>query len=209
MTNKFGDRVKNARIQRGMTQTDLAKMVGISRQQITNYEKNDSTPKDSVMNMLSAALGVSIKWLETGDKMLEGHIIRGGVDFIRRPIPLISWEQAALMPNKLIDDLVYQWIFPPEDCGVNAFALKVIGESMEPEFTDGATIIVEPNIEPMSGDFVVAKFGKDDDITFKRLFKDAGKYYLRPTNLSYESIRLDNLSVIGVVTYVIKRVFRR
>jgi SOS-response transcriptional repressor LexA len=45
----------------------------------------------------------------------------------------------------------------------------------EPDFSDSSIIIVDPTIAPLSGDFVVAKFGKGEEITFKRLIRDGGK----------------------------------
>ncbi len=206
--NGFSGRVKKARVNRGITQTDLAKLIGVSRVMVANYESGKSEPKDSVMNALSAALGVSIKWLETGDKSSESHIVSGDVDFIRRPIPLISSVQAALYPA--ISGEAVQWIFPPEDCAEGAFALTVTGDSMEPDFSEGSIIIVEPNIDPLSGDFVVAKLSNSPETTFKRLINDGNKSYLAPVNTRYPLYQIDELTfIIGVVTHSIRRVYQR
>lgn len=58
MTN--GERIKNYREQKGISQTDLADMVGTTKQTIFKYENNIVTniPSDKVEKM-AAALGVS------------------------------------------------------------------------------------------------------------------------------------------------------
>lgn len=58
MTN--GERIKNYREQKGFSQTDLADMVGTTKQTIFKYENNIITniPSDKV-EKIAAALGVS------------------------------------------------------------------------------------------------------------------------------------------------------
>ena len=58
MTN--GERIKNYREQKGISQTDLADMVGTTKQTIFKYENNIVTniPSDKV-EKIAAALGVS------------------------------------------------------------------------------------------------------------------------------------------------------
>jgi phage repressor protein C with HTH and peptisase S24 domain len=41
--------------------------------------------------------------------------------------------------------------------GKNVFALRIKGDSMEPEFVTGDIIIVNPHIEAKPGDYVIVK----------------------------------------------------
>jgi SOS-response transcriptional repressor LexA len=52
--------------------------------------------------------------------------------------------------------------------GGSSFALVVRGTSMEPEFRDGDKIIVDPDVTPQPGDYVVAKLEREDEATFKK-----------------------------------------
>ena len=74
-----------------------------------------------------------------------------------------------------------EYVVCVEDVSPCSFALRVQGPSMEPEFTEGDYIIVDPEIRAESGDYVVAKNG-DEEATFKRYFKDGEKHFLMPLN---------------------------
>lgn len=83
------------------------------------------------------------------------------------------------------------------------FALRVAGDSMEPEFREGMLLIIEPELEPVPGDFVVAKNG--DGTTFKQLVKDGQEWYLKPLNERYPIKPLGESQIIGVLRAVEKR----
>ena len=59
----IGRRIKEARENAGLTQEELGKLVGVTGSAITNYEKETSHPKESVMYSLIEALGVDANYL--------------------------------------------------------------------------------------------------------------------------------------------------
>lgn len=59
----IGKRIKEARECLGMTQNELADLVGVTGSAITNYEKETSHPKESVMYKLFDALQVDANYL--------------------------------------------------------------------------------------------------------------------------------------------------
>lgn len=59
----IGKRLKEARERKGLTQRELAKMVGVTGPAITNYENEVSHPKEQVMYALIDALGVDPNFL--------------------------------------------------------------------------------------------------------------------------------------------------
>lgn len=52
---------------------------------------------------------------------------------------------------------------------------------MEPKFTDGDVLVVQPNEQPYSGCYVVARFA-DDGVIFRRMEMSGGKIVLKPLN---------------------------
>jgi SOS-response transcriptional repressor LexA len=83
----------------------------------------------------------------------------------------------------------------------HTFALRVTGDSMEPDFRPGMVLIVEPEMEPNPGDYVIAK-NAEGETTFKQLVKDGGDWYLKPLNDRYPIKPLGKARVIGVVRAV-------
>ena len=79
------------------------------------------------------------------------------------------------------------------------FALRVIGDSMEPEFKDGCIIIIDPSGVARAGSFVVAQQG--EELIFRQLAEARGVFYLAALNQAYPDLPLANglRDVRGVV----------
>ena len=98
------------------------------------------------------------------------------------------------------------------DVSDNAFALRVKGDSMEPEYTEGDIVIIDPAIHPQPGDFVVAA-NHEQEATFKKYRprgrNDQGVEYfeLLPINENYAPLRsdLERLRIIGTMVMSIKK----
>ena len=59
-SNSFGNRIKELRIKNGLSQGDLAKATGLTRQAISNYERGDREPKMETWQKLADCFNVSI-----------------------------------------------------------------------------------------------------------------------------------------------------
>lgn len=54
------NRLKELRIKNGLSQGDLAKVTGLTRQAISNYENNERTPNKEIWEKLANALNTSV-----------------------------------------------------------------------------------------------------------------------------------------------------
>ena len=89
---------------------------------------------------------------------------------------------------------------PPTTCiEAEPFALRVIDDSMEPEFEAGCIIIVDPTGIAKDGAFVLAEL--DGEYIFRRLKRTTNGDRLVALNEDYRPIALDAglVSVRGVV----------
>jgi DNA polymerase V len=68
------------------------------------------------------------------------------------------------------------------------YALRVLGDSMEPEFADGCVIIIDPGGAPRDGSYVVVEFA--GDVFFRQLVVEDGRRYLKPLNPNYGRFEL-------------------
>ena len=85
------------------------------------------------------------------------------------------------------------------------YALRVIGDSMEPEFLDGHILIVDPAMPPQHGAYVIIDY--QGETTFRQFIVENGKKYLKALNDAYPAVELvENYSVRGVV---VQRASRR
>ena len=82
--------------------------------------------------------------------------------------------------------------------GGESFALRVIGDSMAPEFADGEIIIIEPDGALRDGSFVLAQPG--GEWTFRQLVRRDGGWCLRALNPAYPEQPLADLAAVhGVI----------
>lgn len=59
----FGTRFKELREERGLNQSDIAKELGVIKQAISNYEKNDREPEFADLVKIANYFNVSIDYL--------------------------------------------------------------------------------------------------------------------------------------------------
>lgn len=90
----------------------------------------------------------------------------------------------------------------------SSFALVIEGDSMLDLFQPGDVVVIDPEVAPLPGDFVVAKLEREDRATFKK-YREKGlgsdghmEFDLVPLNSDYPVISVNSnfpASVIGVM----------
>lgn len=208
----FGKRLRESRQKARLTQEAVAQLFDppVSRNAVSAWENDEYLPETDRLTTLTRALR------RTADYLLTG---RGGPDQntelgpeIQGKVPLISWVQAGSW-QQVIDNLqpgdADEWVPTSVPIHKHTYALRVRGDSMtnpngDPSFPHGSIIIVEPDAidspDKLVGSFVIVKRAGDDEATFKKLVRDAGRYYLMPLNPQYPRLELQEGDVFcGVV----------
>nr|CRH06266.1 putative HTH-type transcriptional regulator for conjugative element [Candidatus Magnetococcus massalia] len=208
------DRIRTAREYAGFTQKELADRVDISQTAIHKLECGRSRSSRRTV-AIALACGVNPIWLETGegDMILGGagrgaqvsdldapYFLSGAQDFISAPI--LNWQDARFWPNEkeqMETDTPQGYAPIPHIAGNRSFGLKISGDSMSPEFSEGDVIVVDPEMEAKHNHFVVVYLPHENDVTFKQLTIDGGRRYLKPANPRYPIIPMDeDARVCGV-----------
>jgi len=87
----------------------------------------------------------------------------------------------------------------------NAFAVRVVGDSMEPRFCEGDIVIFSPVAEVHNGDDCFIRFAEPHETTFKRVFFEPdNKVRLQPRNEKYSPTIVDGKRINGLYRAVIK-----
>jgi SOS-response transcriptional repressor LexA len=203
MTN-LADRLKAARAHAGLSQGELAKAAGVKQPVISQLETGKNVGSTFVVS-IAKACGVSPEWLVNG----KGSMVPDGSDFDANvepalaPVkfyeyPEISWVQAGKAMEALVIGNITNFEKHPSDAwaGTNGFWLKVKGPSMTSTggvtFAEGMLILIAPGFDVESGQYVVAKMVDTEEATFKQLYRDSGKTYLRPLNPAFSTIEIDD-----------------
>ncbi len=120
-----------------------------------------------------------------------------------RKIPVISWVAAgkwAETGESFHEGEALEWI-DSDVKGEHNFALRVKGDSMEPEFNEGDILIVSPTAKAGNGDYIVAK-NNEEEATFKQYRQYDNTRILHPLNPKYKDIILNKdqeYRIVGVV----------
>ena len=67
----FGENLKNVRKQRGVTQEELAEILGVSRQAISKWESDSGYPETEKLLVISKTLNISIDYLLNDVTVME------------------------------------------------------------------------------------------------------------------------------------------
>lgn len=164
-----GDIIRRARIERGLTQTELARLVGVTKGAISQWETGRGMPDKIHIPAVARTLNLPLSILLGGDS--RGNVAHISDERPRRWVPLVSWTSAgkgAVGVEPYPVGVGVEYLEVSGEYSTAAFALEVRGNSMSPMFAEGDTIIVDPTIQPQRYDFVIAELGDDGDITFKQ-----------------------------------------
>jgi repressor LexA len=126
-----------------------------------------------------------------------------------RLVPVIN-KVAAGYPADF-NDLDYpagvadDYVRCPDLHDTNAFAVRVVGDSMEPKFNEGDIVVFSPAAEVHSGDDCFIRFAMPHETTFKRIFFEPDdKVRLQPRNEKYPPMIVDGKRIDGLYRAIIK-----
>ena len=119
-------------------------------------------------------------------------------------LPLVG-EVAAGAPVVAEDRIEDMVAVPDQLCADADFVLTVKGESMiEAGILPGDLVVVRKQDDARNGEIVVALVG-DEEATVKRFFREGGRVRLQPENATMDPIYPDEVSVLGTVKAVLRR----
>jgi repressor LexA len=126
-----------------------------------------------------------------------------------RLVPIIN-KVAAGYPADF-DDLDYpvgvadDYIRCPDVHDPNAFAVRVVGDSMEPKFREGDIVVFSPQSEVRNGDDCFIRFASPHETTFKRVFFEQNDTVrLQPRNDKYAPMMVEGKRINGMYRAIAK-----
>ncbi len=171
-------RLKEARKKSRLTQTDVAKIIGISQTGYSDWETGKNRVDARSLGRLAELYGVTVNYLLGID---ENDAPAKGVR-----IPVLG-SVAAGIPIEAIQDIVdYEEIDADMAAAGEYFGLRIKGSSMEPRIREGDVVIVRRQEEAETGDTVVVLVN-GDSATVKRIKIEPNGIALIPNNPAYDT----------------------
>jgi len=126
---------------------------------------------------------------------------------IVRPSGLPVLGRVAAGAPLLAEENIEEYVDVPEIAGGDKgeYVLRVQGDSMKNAgILEGDFVVVRPQETAADGEIIVALVG--DEATVKRFFKESDHIRLQPENETMEPIRVRDVSILGRVVGVCRRV---
>tara|TARA_R110000751_G_scaffold262728_1_gene362021 strand:+ start:5744 stop:6418 length:675 start_codon:yes stop_codon:yes gene_type:complete len=199
----IAERVKECRKKLGLTQYQLAELVGTVQTSIQKLERG-GTKNPRNIESLARALQCTPEYLRFGIGENSSSNVAPGPS-IKATAPLISWVQAGAW-SEISEIKAYdaERFMCPVNCSDLTFVLKVQGISMEPKFDEGDLIFVDPEAECIHGSYVVARLDDDNQATFKQLIIENGHKFLKAANPNWPEQLIPingNCTLVGKVIF--------
>ena len=191
---RVGERIRVLRIKRGLSQSQLADDVGISRSRLGNYEQGIREPDYDTIELFADYFDVSVDDLMgRNDKTMllqdnEATLIQ------TKRIPILG-DTAAGVP--IIANREYEeYIDVPMDGHRFDAAVRVTGDSMLPRYEIGDLALIRYQDDVEDGEIAVVCL--DDTVTLKRLFHLKDGVMLQSDNHRYGPMILTTQEVPNI-----------
>lgn len=201
---EIGERIKEARELRRLTQEQLGNALGMNKSTIQRYETGQiSKIKIPVLESIAKALNVNPNWLALKS---EDMTIKKYPYEIKNIIPLPKTKKVPLVgtiacgtPTTAVEN-IEDYIDMSEDIHAD-FALRCKGDSMiNARIFDGDIVYIRQQPDVDNGEIAAVLI--DDEATLKRVFKHKDSLELRAENptfppLYYEGSELETIRILG------------
>jgi SOS-response transcriptional repressor LexA len=206
-------KIRDAINRKGFTTVkECAQTLGLPYELLRKVVGEDHIPKDEQLLVYARKLGIDPKELlftayhqkapSEFKEYFEKKVVREA-PLAYNKVPLLSWVQAGGFGSGS-DQYPYPGVaeeYVETDLqGKYLFGMRVKGDSMEPLFFENEVIIIDPEVQPQPGDYVIIKKDQEDEATFKQLKKYRGVWVLHPLNSKYEDQEMTkDMRVVGKV----------
>lgn len=183
----MGNRIKERRKALGLTQEQLAKLAGTTKNQLVKLENGDRRFSDHWAERLAPHLNCKPYELF----MTPGHDINH-----LRMVPLVghiscgNWQEAIEHADGMV---------PAIARGVNVFALKALGDSMNQLIQDDGYVYVDPDDTDLIDGKIYAIMNGDGETTAKQFKADPARLVPCSNNPEYQEMIIGKarFTVIG------------
>ncbi len=165
------ERIRERRILIGLSQAQLAADLGVDQSTVAKWETGPNSPRPRALSRLADRLGVTVAWLLEGEQGAAGQRPAGAElhrygPFAKGPrdLPVLGVAVGGDDAFFELNGEVHEYVERPTQLEEvrNAYALYVVGSSMEPRYFEGEIVYVNPNRPVSRGCFVVVELQSAD-----------------------------------------------
>lgn len=205
----IGERIRQARKSRGLSQADLARRIGVSQPAIANWESGIHDPRRLTLAKLAETLEAPLDWLAAGDRSVAESDKHAAAAYIRRPVrhvPVISLRSASLLakdvtadPHIMAEDYIPVTIGPSR-----LFAVFINDPAVNLAFLPDTLVVIDyHDCQPGDGEFCLADVKQTP--TLRRWRANPARLEPASSETGHQDIAMTpDISIIGCVRVSIR-----
>ena len=188
------DIIKKLRLNKGITQTELANLCGVHQTAVSQWEKGRTLPDKQTLMKLSDIFGISVDTLMGKSPAAKKNLI-----------PVLGYVRAG-KPIETYED-VLDYVEIPDEMAATGdyFGLRVTGDSMTPKICPDDVVIVHKQDYIENGEVGVILIN-DLEATIKKVIKKGTNLTLVPFNSSYEPMIFTPDEIVTMPVKIIGKV---
>lgn len=179
----FAEKLKELRQQKGMTQSELAKLLKMQRSTLGMYETGKREPNFETLNMFANFFNVDMNTLMD----MNNTSNQNPSSLVRSiKIPVLGTVVAGV-PLEAVENIIgWEEISPAMAATGEHFALRIKGTSMEPRICEGDIVVVRKQEDIESGDTAIVLIN-GGEATVKKVKKTEEGIMLIANNMAVYS----------------------
>ena len=113
------------------------------------------------------------------------------------PIPVYSLQEIS---NGDLKAKVTHFVGAAGITSENIFGVSVNSDALAPAFQNNSIILIDPELDPREGDYVLCFLGDNNAVFFRQLFMDGKELFFKPVNPGFGGMKhYDNYKILGVI----------
>lgn len=200
----IGKRIKELRIEKGLSQIELGKIAGVTDKAVSTWEQDIKIPRMGAIEKIATYFGVTKSYIIDGELPEIESAIPAGFEPIPKmqKVPLVG-HIACGQPITAEENLE-GYVDAPAEKQID-FALTCHGDSMiDAGIHDGDTVYIRKQGEVENGQIAAVRI--DEEATLKRVYyyPEDAKIVLQPANVAYAprvyvGEELESISIEGLL----------
>jgi SOS-response transcriptional repressor LexA len=182
----------------GLTEEELASAVGVTVRTIANILADELPQDPAIWETFARYFRIHADFLRSGGPPHSEGLFELTENTHPSPlgpmrkVPLLKWDQINQMvksnepPHVIHAEAMLETDVP----GKRTFAMQVRDNSMQPFFSEGEIIFVNPDLHSAPGHYVLVEGedGRPEGALFRQLKEIGGQVILHPLNRRYEDL---------------------
>lgn len=187
---RFSDRLRSLRTLKGLSQSDFAKQIGISKSSVNMYERGEREPNFKTLECIADYFNVDMDYLLGKSDIVNKSQFANAIPIASNIIPMPEMRKIPLVGTIacgepiLAEENIEEYISIPKHIKAD-FALTCKGDSMiNARIWDGDTVYIKQQDTVENGEIAAVLIDNEATLKRVRLFKD--HIILEPENPMYK-----------------------